>query len=136
MGEQISNSDARPSLEILQGDNLEILRGLPDASFQLIYVDPPFNTGRKQKLERKRTRRTESDEEGDRTGFGGRRYTTEGESVRSYDDAYDDYDEIDDSYPVDRLTQGAVGDAETLLRRALDLDFPGFRVLWVSILVS
>jgi hypothetical protein len=33
----------------------------------------------------------------------------------------DDYDEIDDSYPIDQITPGAVGDAETLLRRALDL---------------
>ncbi len=36
-------------------------------------------------------------------------------------DGHDDYDEIDDSYPVDRIAQGAVGDAETLLRRAPDL---------------
>ncbi len=37
------------------------------------------------------------------------------------DEAYDEYAEIDDDYPEDRQTQGAVGDAETLLRRALDL---------------
>ena len=46
------------------GDNLEILRSLPDASVQLIYIDPPFNTGRRQS--RKQIRTVES-EEGDRT---------------------------------------------------------------------
>jgi hypothetical protein len=44
----------------------------------------------------------------------------DGQPVQAFD-GYDEYDEIDDSYPVDRVTQGTVGDAETLLRRALDL---------------
>ena len=34
------------SVEIHHGDNLEVIRSLPDASFTLIYLDPPFNTGR------------------------------------------------------------------------------------------
>ena len=38
------------------------------------------------------------------------------------DDAvYDDYDEIDDEYPDPALQAGYVGDAETLLRRAIDI---------------
>ena len=30
------------------GDNLEILKQIPDASFKIIYIDPPFNTGIEQ----------------------------------------------------------------------------------------
>ena len=33
---------------ILEGDNLELMRAQPDAIAQLIYTDPPFNTGRTQ----------------------------------------------------------------------------------------
>ena len=36
-----------------------------------------------------------------------------------YDDDYDEYDEIDDEYP--EPGQGYVGDAETLLRRSIDI---------------
>ena len=42
----------------------------------------------------------------------------------SYDDrdgGYDDYDDIDDEYPDPADTAGYVGDAETLLRRAVDI---------------
>ena len=76
------------SVEIVQAENLEWLRGVEDGSFQLIYVDPPFNTGRRRRLERLETRR---DEDGDRTGFGGRRYRTRVRSRSSYADAFDDY---------------------------------------------
>ena len=38
----------RPSVDIHFGDNLPILRGFPDASFDLVYIDPPFNTGKSQ----------------------------------------------------------------------------------------
>ena len=58
---------------IVFGDNLEVLRALPDACARLIYIDPPFNTGRAQKRTRLRTSR---DDDGDRTGFQGRRYRT------------------------------------------------------------
>ena len=60
--------------EIILGDNLDVLRTLPDRAFQLIYVDPPFNTGKSQS----RTRiRVTPDPDGDRTGFQGRRYRTQ-----------------------------------------------------------
>jgi site-specific DNA-methyltransferase (adenine-specific) len=59
---------------ILQGDNLEILRGMDEESAELIYVDPPFNTGRTQTRPQMKTVR---DEAGDRVGFGGKRYRTE-----------------------------------------------------------
>jgi len=36
------------SVEIHHGDNLEVLGRLADGTFTLIYLDPPFNTGRMQ----------------------------------------------------------------------------------------
>lgn len=47
---------------------------MESGSVALIYVDPPFNTGRRQTRLRMRT---VQDEAGDRVGFGGRRYRTE-----------------------------------------------------------
>jgi site-specific DNA-methyltransferase (adenine-specific) len=73
---------------IYLGDNLDLLARLPDASFTLIYLDPPFNTGRAQ---RRLTLATRAASDGDRTGFGGRSYRTELLAARSYDDRYDDY---------------------------------------------
>lgn len=75
-------------VEIVEGDNLAVLRTLPAGRFALAYVDPPFNTGRPQS----RTRLTvERAEDGDRVGFGDRRYrTTRGETV-AYADRFDDY---------------------------------------------
>jgi site-specific DNA-methyltransferase (adenine-specific) len=74
--------------EILLGDCLELLPRFGDGSFQLIYIDPPFNTGRSQA---RRTVATVSGEGGDRTGFQGRRYTTRLLAERSYSDTFDDY---------------------------------------------
>jgi site-specific DNA-methyltransferase (adenine-specific) len=74
---------------ILLGDNLPALRSLPDAVAQMVYMDPPFNTGTTQE---RRTLRTVRDEEaGNRTGFGGRRYRTELLERSSYRDSFDDY---------------------------------------------
>jgi site-specific DNA-methyltransferase (adenine-specific) len=73
---------------IVHGDNLEVLRGLPDDSFQLVYTDPPFNTGTRQT---RRTLATEADVDGDRAGFGGRRYATRLLAESSYRDSFDDY---------------------------------------------
>jgi site-specific DNA-methyltransferase (adenine-specific) len=55
------------------GDNLDVLRTLGDGSVDLVYVDPPFNTGRVQRRTRLATRQAEL---GDRTGFQGRRDAT------------------------------------------------------------
>ena len=77
------------TIRILQSDNLTALRALPDASVELIYIDPPFNTGVTQKRTRIRTIR---DADGDRTGFGGNRYRTETlASTPIYADIFDDY---------------------------------------------
>ncbi len=72
---------------IVRADNLAVLAGLPDESIDLVYVDPPFNTGKRQTLRRLRTVR---DETGDRTGFGGRRYRTIQLGAQSYLDVHDD----------------------------------------------
>ncbi|MBI5865701.1 MAG: site-specific DNA-methyltransferase [Planctomycetes bacterium] len=75
-------------LDIYLGDNLEIIRAFSDASFDLIYIDPPFNTGRSQARTQIRTVR---DEAGDRVGFQGRRYRTVRIATKAYADAFDDY---------------------------------------------
>jgi site-specific DNA-methyltransferase (adenine-specific) len=85
----VSGPSQHPSAdEILLGDCLRILPRFADGSFQLIYIDPPFNTGREQT---RRTLRTVPDERGDRTGFGGRRYATRLLAESSYRDCFDDY---------------------------------------------
>ena len=73
---------------VLEGDNLELMRAEPDARVQLVYMDPPFNTGRDQ---RRRTLATVASPDGDRTGFGGRRYATSLLQESSYRDSFDDY---------------------------------------------
>jgi site-specific DNA-methyltransferase (adenine-specific) len=73
---------------ILLGDNLDVLPRFPDGSFDLVYADPPFNTGRTQ---RRLTLATSEDEGGDRTGFGGRRYRSTRLNESSYEDSFDDY---------------------------------------------
>ena len=75
-------------IEIHHGDNLPILRSLDDASFNLIYIDPPFNTGQARVQTRLRTVR---DDDGDRRGFGGNRYRTARLGTQSFDDAFDDF---------------------------------------------
>jgi site-specific DNA-methyltransferase (adenine-specific) len=74
--------------QILLGENLELLPGLADGSFQLIYIDPPFNTGG---VRERRTLRAVRDERGERTGFQGRRYRTTLLASSSYRDRFDDY---------------------------------------------
>jgi site-specific DNA-methyltransferase (adenine-specific) len=73
---------------VLEGDNLALLPTLPDGFFQLVYADPPFNTGRRQT---RLTRAAVADEAGDRTGFGGRRYRTTLLAQSSYRDSFEDY---------------------------------------------
>src|SRR5437763_9908321 len=73
---------------IYLADSAAILPGLPRAHFQLIYIDPPFNTGVEQ---RRRTLRTVADEDGNRTGFQGRRYRTEQTGEAAFADSFDDY---------------------------------------------
>jgi site-specific DNA-methyltransferase (adenine-specific) len=73
---------------VLAGDNSLVLGRLPTQSFDLIYMDPPFNTGRAQS---RRTLSVRADEDGARVGFGGRRYASQLLQSLSYDDAFADY---------------------------------------------
>ena len=73
---------------IIQGDNEAVLPTFPDASFDLIYVDPPFNTGKAQSRTQIRTVR---DDDGDRTGFQGKRYRTVKVGTKSFGDTFSDY---------------------------------------------
>jgi site-specific DNA-methyltransferase (adenine-specific) len=76
--------------DILLGDNLELLATLPEAFARLIYIDPPFNTGKAQGGKRLRATASES---GGRVGFGGRRYeTTEVPGAGRYEDRFDAYE--------------------------------------------
>ncbi len=73
---------------ILLGDNLDWLPRFSDETFQLVYIDPPFNTGTTQT---RRTLATVAAPDGDRVGFGGRRYRTRLLAESSYRDVFDDY---------------------------------------------
>jgi len=73
---------------VVEGDNLASLAHLPDASFRLIYIDPPFNTGRTQTRQALTTKRTAG---GSRTGFKGQTYETIKGLLYSYDDDFADY---------------------------------------------
>jgi site-specific DNA-methyltransferase (adenine-specific) len=77
------------TVDVHLGDNLDVLRGFADGAFDLIYVDPPFNTGRTQSRTTLRTVR--DDVAGDRTGFQGKRYRSERLGTRAYADLFDDY---------------------------------------------
>jgi site-specific DNA-methyltransferase (adenine-specific) len=73
---------------IYLGDNLPILREMPSGSVDLIYIDPPFNTGKAQQRTQIRAVRSET---GDRSGFQGRRYKTMRVASRSFADTFEDY---------------------------------------------
>lgn len=62
---------------------------MPAEAVNLIYIDPPFNTGKAQA--RSAIRVVRDDVSGDRTGFGGRRYRSEHLRSMAYLDVYDDY---------------------------------------------
>ena len=69
------------------GDNLELLNTMPAESVELIYIDPPFNTGKVQARMRIHTR---SSDQGDRVGFNGKRYETVKLGLLEYSDVFDD----------------------------------------------
>jgi len=74
--------------KVIFSDNLLFLNELPNDSVDLIYIDPPFNTGKAQARQQLRTVRSE---DGDRTGFKGQRYKTIKLGARQFSDAFDDY---------------------------------------------
>ena len=75
-------------LTIHFGDNLPYLRTLPNESIDFIYVDPPFNTGKNQSLTKIHT---EQSIDGNRIGFGGKKYSTTKLGTKSFKDQWLDY---------------------------------------------
>ena len=80
-------TEAGPN-RIILADNMEVLPALADGSANLVYIDPPFNSGKTQRRTRLRTVR---DDAGDRTGFGGNRYRSVRLGSQSFADLFDDY---------------------------------------------
>jgi len=77
------------SNKVYLGENLEILAKIPDESVDLVYIDPPFNTGKTQKRQNATMLRV--DGEGERSGFGGHQYvTTDVGDLLSYADSFHD----------------------------------------------
>ena len=72
---------------IVEGDNLPVLTALPDASFRLAYLDPPFNTGRVQERHAVTSTRAETGT----AGFGGTRYERVRRLAAAFDDRFTDY---------------------------------------------
>ena len=77
-----------PANKLIFGDNLSHLNSIADGSVQLVYIDPPFNTGRTQARGSTSTKRIET---GGRVGFKGQHYEIIRETVLSYDDEFADY---------------------------------------------
>lgn len=73
---------------VVCGDNGKVVPYFPDGSFKVIYIDPPFNTGRTQK---RQTLKTIQSTEGKRLGFKGQTYQVLKGTVSAYDDAFADY---------------------------------------------
>ncbi|HEY2555772.1 MAG TPA: DNA methyltransferase [Diaminobutyricibacter sp.] len=78
------------SSRVVHADNLDVLRALDDASFTLIYLDPPFNTGRRQARQTTTSVRSEGGA-GSVTGFKGQTYERIKGDLLRYDDRFDDY---------------------------------------------
>jgi site-specific DNA-methyltransferase (adenine-specific) len=73
---------------LVAGDNATALEDLPGGAFDLVYLDPPFNTGRSRA---RHTITVSPDPDGGRIGFGGRSYSSRLLQTLSYDDAFADY---------------------------------------------
>jgi site-specific DNA-methyltransferase (adenine-specific) len=89
--------------EIVFGDNLGFLRTVRGESIDLIYIDPPFNTGRAQV--RRQLRTVRDDEKPDRKGFKGQSYRTEVVGQKEFADTFDDFmafiqPRLDEAYRV------------------------------------
>ncbi len=94
--------DLNLDAQIILGENLEVLKEIPDGSIDLIYIDPPFNTGKRQS----RTQiKSERSKDGDRIGFKGQRYKTTKVGTKGYNDRFDNFLEfirprLEESYRV------------------------------------
>lgn len=114
----VSSAPARGAVTLYEGDNLEVAARLPSSSFTLVYLDPPFNTGRVQGRQIVTARRAFMTPQGSaspdeqvpenhepvaeqgaepgptgevRHGFHGHAYERVRGMLRAYDDRFDDY---------------------------------------------
>lgn len=74
--------------KVILGDNLPVLRSMAEESVDLVYIDPPFNTG---KMQRREQTRAVANGEATRSGFGGKKYETVKLGSRAWCDRFDDY---------------------------------------------
>ena len=75
-------------VDIRFGDNLDLLKEIDSESIDLIYIDPPFNTGKTQS---RTSIKTVQDDDGTRVGFLGKHYKTEELGTKSYKDSFDNF---------------------------------------------
>lgn len=73
---------------VVHGDNLEFLKTLPEETFRLIYIDPPFNTG---KVQTRQTMKNVRSATGSRIGFKGQSYDTVKGMAFGYSDSFAEY---------------------------------------------
>src|SRR5688500_15256127 len=80
--------------QIILGDNALVLPMLPDGFARLLYIDPPFNTGKAQKRDRMKVRALDGTDTtaASRAGFGGKRYAVEKLKSSAYRDSFDDFE--------------------------------------------
>ncbi len=80
--------DLSAEAQVIAADNLEVLAALPAGVIPLVYIDPPFNTGKKQARTQLKTVQSEN---GDRTGFQGKRYESIVIGKKAFSDQFDDF---------------------------------------------
>lgn len=74
--------------QVLFGDNLKLLKKMEQESVNLIYIDPPFNTG---KVQSRTQLKTKQDIAGDRVGFNNKRYSSEVVGKKAFNDKFENF---------------------------------------------
>lgn len=74
--------------QLFYGDNLALLKSMPEETYPLVYIDPPFNTGKQQVRKRISVKQ---DKNGARTGFGGQKYSENVIVSEGFNDNFTDY---------------------------------------------
>ncbi|MWV57469.1 DNA-methyltransferase [Rathayibacter sp. VKM Ac-2754] len=85
---QIADGVPESRSAVIHADNLEVLPQLADGAFTVVYLDPPFNTGRAQVRTSTTSVRSAT---GTIAGFKGRSYERIRGDLLRYDDHFDDY---------------------------------------------
>jgi site-specific DNA-methyltransferase (adenine-specific) len=76
---------------VIHGNNMDVLATLPDESVTLIYIDPPFNTGREQTRSKVTSTPAAEDSTSGLLGFKGKSYERTRSELMKYDDRFEDY---------------------------------------------